>query len=167
MTSENRMFMSGFQTFGLKMSGSPCHWNRTSDNRTKVSSYQTLSEIRRVLQPSFPKAPKSGRPDFRHPLYNFILIFSTFWTNRIFYNIDPPLKFYFNANTVNVRSPDVRFGKPDEKASGFRISGYRASGSYSYIRLSDVYCTVTVRKPDFQFSDFWRVVPLLNHPDFG
>ena len=31
--------------------------------------------------------------------------------------------------TVERRKPDVRFGKPDEKASGFRISGYRTSGS--------------------------------------
>ena len=31
--------------------------------------------------------------------------------------------------TVNVRIPDVRFGKQDRKSSGFRMSGYQTSGS--------------------------------------
>ena len=31
--------------------------------------------------------------------------------------------------TVDVRIPDVRFGEPDEKASGFQTSGFRTSGS--------------------------------------
>ena len=38
-------------------------------------------------------------------------------------------------NTVNVRIPDVRFGKPDEKASGYRSSGYRTFGSFQVVRF--------------------------------
>ena len=34
-------------------------------------------------------------------------------------------------NTVNVRKPDVRFGKPDKKVSGFQTSGYRTSEDHS------------------------------------
>ena len=32
-------------------------------------------------------------------------------------------------HTVNVRLPDLRFGEPDIKLSGFRISGFRTCGS--------------------------------------
>ena len=42
--------------------------------------------------------------------------------------------------TVNVRIPDIRFGKPNEKASG-----YRTFGSF----------TVNVQKPNVRFSAFF------------
>ena len=37
----------------------------------------------------------------------------------------------------------------------------------SVVQYSDIPCTVSVRKPDVRFSDFWEVVRLLNRPDFG
>ena len=41
-------------------------------------------------------------------------------------------EFKLNRYTVTRRKPDVRFGEPDEKASGFRISGFRTSESVVY-----------------------------------
>ena len=57
--------MSGFQTSGLKLSGLKHlkHWNRTSDNRTILSGYQTLSEIRTISQPDTFR--KRRNPDVR------------------------------------------------------------------------------------------------------
>ena len=57
--------MSGFQTSGLKLSSLKHlkHWNRTSDNRTILSGYQTLSEIRTISQPDTFR--KRRNPDVR------------------------------------------------------------------------------------------------------
>ena len=51
--------------------------------------------------------------------------------------------------TVNVRKPDVRFGKPDEKASGFQHVQFSDVRFYN-VRFSDVIYknTVNVRNPD-------------------
>ena len=58
--------------------------------------------------------------------------------------------------TVNVRKPDVRFGEPDEKTSGFRI-----------VRLSDV--RFTVNRPDFECPNRLRELefklPNVRNPD--
>ena len=61
-------------------------------------------------------------------------------------------------NTVERRKPDVRFGKPEEKASGFRTSGFRTSEVY-YI------------PPDFECPN-WTTgglskTPKSRRPDFG
>jgi len=78
------------------------------------------------------------------------------------FNNTGPKTFFLllRLNTVNVRKPDVRFGEPDRKLSGFQMSGYRTSGSltkppdFRSIQLperskSGQYCPVIGRPVEF------------------
>ena len=59
-----------------------------------------------------------------------------------------------NQCTSNVREPNVRFGKPDEKASGYRSFGYRTFGLDRFIFSAKLDRFIYSQRPKSESSDF-------------